>query len=454
MFEDWLYERFAKHPQHLEELVRVATWMISERDKIIHDYDQEEVDDRQLLTKQLETCREENKTMRTTTETLRKEKAALHQKVQDVSNHHAKIFKSALASARKERTHALRTGLADMKEKNKRLESLMIKRDAQIGRLKAAVKSGGANPPPVVSPSKARARTPTGRRRGIPDVEEEKKEENNYDTLFVLRNEPSSMSKEGDVEDVFLIPPSVSSRRRKRPRRGAERADWESAPLSSVTNATEPEQLYLLALEEIRQLSVIGGGGGGADDDDDDDDDGTGRTTTRMEEMRAVATEYHANVAKVLLWHGIKRLKKIGEKMSTSTSLEKKKKKILKAKMTVKMSRIFDFMNELDVAIVYAEQGARLWKALDFHLRSLSTNLHALAMACESNDVDIAEVIALRLMDDSKAQPGTKEIVAGYLRTVREVMKSSSSGMRLVVDRRSGWPFTCLLRPAGEEHEM
>ena len=118
MFEGWLNERFAEHPQHLEELVRVARDMHAEKEKKKKKKKKKTIltatatteDDEQDLKKQLLTCHEHNKKMKEENQTLRMEKAVLHQKVQDVSNHHAKILKSALASARKERMYALRTG--------------------------------------------------------------------------------------------------------------------------------------------------------------------------------------------------------------------------------------------------------------------------------------------------------------------------------------------------------
>ena len=83
-------------------------------------------------------------------------------------------------------------------------------------------------------------------------------------------------------------------------------------------------------------------------------------------------------------------------------------------------------------------------------MRSLSSSLHVLAMSCESNDVDKAEIVSLRIMNDSTIQlKKVKDIVHGYLRTIREVTKTS--GMKLFVDRACGWPFICLLRSAGEE---
>ena len=121
MFEGWLNERFAEHPQHLEELVRVARDMHAEKEKekkkkkkkkttILTSTSTTFEDEEKDLKKQLLTCHEHNQKMKEENQTLRMEKAVLHQKVQDVSNHHSKILKSALASARKERTYALRTG--------------------------------------------------------------------------------------------------------------------------------------------------------------------------------------------------------------------------------------------------------------------------------------------------------------------------------------------------------
>ena len=90
------------------------------------------------------------------------------------------------------------------------------------------------------------------------------------------------------------------------------------------------------------------------------------------------------------------------------------------------------------------------WKTLGYPLRSLSSSLHVLAMSCESNDVDKAEIVSLRIMNDSTIQlKKVKDIVHGYLRTIREVTKTS--GMKLFVDRACDWPFICLLRSAGEE---
>ena len=83
-------------------------------------------------------------------------------------------------------------------------------------------------------------------------------------------------------------------------------------------------------------------------------------------------------------------------------------------------------------------------------MRSLSSSLHVLAMSCESNDVDKAEIMSLKIMNDLNIKLQIKNIVHGYLRTIREVTKTSG-GMKLFVDRACGWPFTCLLRSAGDD---
>ena len=225
----------------------------------------------------------------------------------------------------------------------------------QIGRLKEAVKSGSAHhPPPIVSPSKARARTPTGRRRGIPDLDqndeelmrdmmeeeeeltEEVKEKGEEEEEMVVEEE----EEEETEQDVFSVPPSVAARRKKRPRSSSSnhnngRADWESQPLSSVTNATQAPSfvLYNLALDEMRQLSLIGGGGSSGSSGSSSGGDCSGGGASdggangRMEEMRQAATLYHANIARILLWHGTKK------------KIFRLNQKILLAKMFDKISR-------------------------------------------------------------------------------------------------------------------
>ena len=341
VFEQWLNERFSDHPAHLEDLANVANEMYNE-ENIKEDIAEEiEVKEETIsVTEEKQELQETNQILLDQIKKLQQEKAALHQKVQDVSNHHAKILKSALIAARIERTNTLRTGLSELVEKNKRLETQMIKRDAHIVRLKTALKTGSANqPPPVVSPSKSRNRTPTRR------------------IISTLQN-PT-------VEDTFTKPPSVIRRNlKKRARQTAttrtqNREVWEKVSLACIAsilpsddwNSISPEILYELALNEMQllsQLSETSTRTSNASSTTNDEHEGNvkllSKQSKQLEEQRATSCTYHANVARILLSSAIRR--------ATNNN-----QRALKAKLLDKVSRICDFMFELNAGIEYAEKG-------------------------------------------------------------------------------------------------
>jgi hypothetical protein len=285
--------------------------------------------------------------------------------------------------------------------------------------LKTALKTGAANKsPPVVSPAKSRSRTPSGRRRGIPD----------FDGI-ILRSPSGVKTANIEEEDMFANPPSVV--RRKQPVTDVtvpeSRDSWENAALSCVKSvlpissadlsSCSTQQLYDTALEEMRLLSRLSDTTGGSN---------------ILEKQRVISSMYHANVARILLCNGMRRA-------------AEKNERVLKAKMADKISRICDYRNELKTAIEFAEKASNCWKSLGMPLRSLSSSLHILAMCCEDNDVDKAELMAMRVADDRQSDKSIKEAAVGYLNTIREAMKMQK--MKLLVDRSEGWPFVCLLKP-------
>jgi len=353
VFEQWLNERFSDHPAHLEDLANVANEMYNE-ENIKEDIAEEiEVKEETIsVTEETQELQETNQILLDQIKKLQQEKAALHQKVQDVSNHHAKILKSALIAARIERTNTLRTGLSELVEKNKRLETQMIKRDAHIVRLKTALKTGSANqPPPVVSPSKSRNRTPTRR------------------IISTLQN-PT-------VEDTFTKPPTVIRRNlKKRARQTAttrtqNREVWEKVSLACIAsilpsddwNSISPEILYELALNEMQLLSQLSETStrtsNASSTTNDEHEEGNvkllSKQSKQLEEQRATSCTYHANVARILLSSAIRR--------ATNNN-----QRALKAKLLDKVSRICDFMFELNAGIEYAEKGGGEYlKQTPFH---------------------------------------------------------------------------------------
>ena len=93
---------------------------------------------------------------------------------------------------------------------------------------------------------------------------------------------------------------------------------------------------------------------------------------------------------------------------------------------------------DLRRGVSYAERAAHLFKSLGCGARLLSSSLHILVMCCESQDLDKAEVMALRVAGDSAAAAqDTRERVVGMLATIRAAMEH---GLRLDVRRGSGWP--------------
>jgi hypothetical protein len=116
-FMVWLKERFVEHPHHLVDLVNVVNDLINSKNRTTTNVIASHGVDTNAGT---DTLKVELDSAKKLIIQLREEKAALHAKVQDVSNHHARVLKSALTAAKIERTNALHNGLGELLEKNKR----------------------------------------------------------------------------------------------------------------------------------------------------------------------------------------------------------------------------------------------------------------------------------------------------------------------------------------------
>jgi hypothetical protein len=453
-FEAWLLDRFFQHPQHLVELVNVVRLI-----ELTPKAGQSTNPTTTATTATTATTTAATVTATATNNTtatqdyinqLKQEKAALHQKVQDVSNHHGRILKTALNAARAERTSALHNGLAELQEKNKRMEMLLAKRDAQIQRLKTQLKP---LPPPVVSPSKSRNHAP-GKRRAIPDL---------HATLqSPTRRMVSNV--EANEQDLLTPPPSIrrqhrqnSSHRRNLRKRQRElgheeekskhdnRLFWETTPLDWVTHETDPQLVYNAALLEIQVLFGLFNGladnihsverKGTVHEKGPPTSEGSSSNHTilsRFQEQKDAAFLYHANAARTLLRHSLLALPKPPQRECL---------RVLKGKILGSMAVVCDLCDDVTTAIEFGKRAGNLWKSLGLAKRSLSASMHILAMSCETNDLDKAEILAMRLVEKDTTNAGVIDLshVHGYLALIRTAIQQNTT---LTIDRSRGWPLT------------
>jgi hypothetical protein len=307
-----------------------------------------------------------------------------------------------------------------------RMAILLDKRDAQIVRLKNQLKTVN-HPPPVVSPAKSRSKPPTGRRRGIPD----------FDSTLHSPKRDMLNCFGCEEEDIFIKPPSMRKRRRhememigKNEDKQKVSPEWETAPLSWIMHILTPTmknvaeigpQVFLdIASQQMNLVidcldtQLLGKSSG---------------TSMVLMKQQKSAFLYHATVARILLKHGLDRATEIHQR-------------ILKAKITNEISIICDQCNELKSAVAYGERASHLWKSLGLHVRCSSQQCHVLAMLCEMNDIDKAEVMAHRIASNKLTKDTIAVEAMGYLNTIRAAMKQN---MKLKVNRSNGWPFACEL---------
>jgi hypothetical protein len=67
--------------------------------------------------------------------------------------------------------------------------------------------------------------------------------------------------------------------------------------------------------------------------------------------------------------------------------------------------------------------------------------MHILAMSCETNDLDKAEILAMRLVEKDTTNAGVIDLshVHGYLALIRTAIQQNTT---LTIDRSRGWPLT------------
>ncbi len=398
---------------------------------------------------------------------LREQVAAQDLQIKSVTEHHQRVLSAALNAARIERTKALNSGLADLSEKVKRLSTERLKRDAQIARLRAQISEARSSHPPA-SPVVSRSRRSPGRlsspgriRPGMPTTGEASAIDDVFTPLpkvgvrlrrgRALRTrlrEGFSQSSSSSIASSKHADRKSSGRKEESDNndgnRGRRRDQgqqpllwWENASLSDALSTSGALELYDLAQKQMRMLSEISVGS--AEDVSlsvDGDRSGSNRDTAASVErvaaamrLKDAAMQYHGEQAILLA-------------ANASSRAAASKDRLLRAKSFVEMAQALDMTHDFMNAITYAERAVRLFNMLGLDAREVSASLHVMLLCCEMQDLDKAEVTAMKVKELRGTTPSIRQQLDDHLETIRSAIEH---GMRVKVDRTQGWPCKVLL---------
>jgi hypothetical protein len=145
--------------------------------------------------------------------------------------------------------------------------------------------------------------------------------------------------------------------------------------------------------------------------------------------LKDAAMQYHGEQAILLAAHA-------------SSRAAASKDRLLRAKCFVEMARALDMTRDLARAVAYAERAVQLFKVLGLDARACSSSLHVMLLCCEMQDLDKAEVMAMKVKELRGSTPDVRQQLDDHLGTIRSAIEH---GMRIRVDRTRGWPCKVLL---------
>lgn len=478
VFCEYLVQRFSSHPEHLEELAQVAKDF--EKRQLKQDIHGRENNENPGPGRQISNTfisqsihkeklthimppkaannDSENAKLIETIACLKKQIASQDAKIKEVTDHHQRVLKAALTAARVERTKALKSGLTELQEKVKRLSTERAKRDAQIVRLRTQLKNaqGSSSSSPVVS----RSRRSPGRLSSPGRV---RPQTPNIDDIFEIPpkiggrfREESLRQSQGRIQTIFEVctrrcttqaskiehgaDEEAAEGKQQRRTRNEERW-WEEAVLGNTAVFTadgdiidlataSASQLFDLAQKQMEILSQVSmspvedvslSTHGSSDRRDSAENV---ERVSRVISLRNAAMCYHADQAMLLSSHAASRA-------------AASKDRLLRAKCFVQMSRALDMTHNHLMAIEYAERAVQLFKALGLEARASSSSLHVMILCLELQDLDKAEVTAMKLQGASGCDAAMRGDLGDCLSTIRSAIEH---GMRVIVNREGGWP--------------
>ena len=460
VFSEYLSRRFSSHPSHLDELASVAKTMKQKRlatnntDRVTGD----SIDtsgttaDKAVPTSAVgsEENKEGNEELRERVARLQKKIAAQDAKMKEITTHHQRVLGAALAAARVERSKALKSGLAELTEKVKRLSTERLKREAQISRLRMQV-SNAKSENPIVSPSVSRSRRSPGRLSSPGRVRPQMStHEDTFEpppaigerihSISRLQESPTQSSPAPGSEP--RISSALDSGKSNNMRCGCwnrKQRWWEDSVLgdgfTQVTGefidlaSSSAFQLYHLSKKEMEVLSQISIGcvedvsmsasGGG-----DRDASSFVERAAAVVSLRASAMQYHAEQAILLASHAASRA-------------AASKDRTLRARCFLQMANVLDVTHDLKSAMQYAEQAAQLYDVLGMGARAASAMVYVMILSCEMQDLDKAEIMAMKLKGSEAISCGVRQSIGDHLDTIRSAIEHN---MRIKVERERGWP--------------
>ena len=196
--------------------------------------------------------------------------------------------------------------------------------------------------------------------------------------------------------------------------RGSPSQWWENAMLENSLASASALELYSMAKKEMQTLSQISvssvedvslsveGDRGGSDRDTAANVE---RAASAMR-LRDAAMMYHGEQAILLAAHASSRAAAV-------------KDRLLRAKCFLEMAHALDATEDLAQAIIYAERAGKMFESLGLDSGVVSAGLHVMLLCCEMQDLDKAEVTAMKVEGMRASTPGVRQQLGDYLETIR-----------------------------------